>query len=105
MSNDERAISVFREALAASNGAMVDVAVAALSRFKDAGSIPLIAKACARLSPQSAEEVAITAGRFDDPAVLDLLQRYVRDPETREKVKKEWLDRRSKTEPLSDGKK
>lgn len=102
MSNDQRAIPVFREALGASNGAMVDVAVAALSRFNDTDSIPLIAKACARLSPQTAEEVAMTAGRLNDPAILGLLDRFVRDPETREKAKKQWLDQRSKTEPSPD---
>jgi hypothetical protein len=83
---------------------MVDVAVAALSRFNDARSIPLIAKACARLPPQAAEAVAMTAWKFDDPAVVGLFDRYVRDPETRENVKKEWLDRRNKAGSPSDGK-
>jgi len=104
MANDKRAIPLLRLALGASNSAMVLIAVASLARLNDTASIPSIAKACARLSPQSAEEVAIMAGRFDDPAVVGLLNQYVRDPETRENVKKEWLDRRSKTEPSSDRK-
>jgi hypothetical protein len=100
---DPRAIGVLREALKMSNHVFVGAAVSGLGKLDDATSIPLIYDACSRFSPAKAERCALFAEQYRDARVEVIFDRFVRDPETRERLKKERRARAAAQRPRADG--
>ena len=93
VATDRRAIPVLRQVLGMSNASMVIVAVIGLARLNDTASLPLIAQSGLRFSPLEAELIVISALDYTDPAVEGLFNRFISNPEKREKVMTDWRAR------------
>lgn len=91
--HDSRAVSILREALQLTNSGLVDFAVGALANMNDIDSIPLIASACSRFSPKDAETCALFASSWPDARADAIIDRFVRDPEVRARVKRDRLEK------------
>jgi hypothetical protein len=87
--HDQRSIPIFRGGLNGSGSAIVEQCVGGLADLNDKGSIPLIARACARFSKDAVVGIVISAMGYNEPGVLALFA-FVQDPSLRESLKKEW---------------
>ena len=62
----------------------------------------MIAQAAARLPLKVAGRITTDAMGFDDPAVLPLFDRFVKSPEERQSLKKEWHEKHDKAAASPD---
>jgi hypothetical protein len=88
------AVPIFREALKTSSVELVRTAVTGLARLDDVDSIPLIAQACVRFPARDAELIAFHAKDYTSPAVQQLFDRFIKDPEARARTMQDWEAKR-----------